>query len=232
MDETQKVSVLIIDDQIVDSLLDSFSRFNKGELRLPEGLPDSSTYVFERMGAAVSIAEAEEQLKEKWDIYIVDRLFPNITNGVKDRREEEDRSLFLLQSLKDLDVTGIRIVYTCHPDPENVIECMRLGAWDYIDKNDHHPVNSAKKVVISALKGLQAKEMLATRARLLAEGSGYVARNYQALEADHKGKFIALTRLGEEKWQMIPGDEATTLFGLYEILGERRMSVHIARIRG
>lgn len=230
MSVTRCAKVLIIDDKraAADSLVNAFEGFNQGTLKLPDAIPETLPCVFSET-EVLSIAEAKEVLDECYDVYVFDRLLPS---GALLDGGDVDMSTGFLLPLLDLSAKGLRIVYTAYPDPQNLIQCMRLGAWDYIDKNDHHPVNSVKKVVISVLLGLQAKEMETVRANLNAEGGGYIARNYRNLQAKHKGKFIALTRRGEEDWEMLPGDEATTLFGLYEILGERRMSVHIARFKG
>jgi len=221
--------VLIVDDNELmgANLENAFSRFSEPEFPPPEGV------AAEGMQFAVQRCHDEEAMstalrgQPDWDVFVIDRMF-----------NDTDLARSMLESLRDLQVKGIRIVWTAFPDGcpnhANLIECMRLGAWDYIDKNAprRQGEDAMTSVVASAIRGVRERDAWVGKAEVDRAGHQYVVDHYGEIYDKHKGKFVAFEKEeGTLDWRSVADDPS--LVGLYLKLreaGTDRKSVHITLI--
>lgn len=230
-DETDAITkrVLILDDDknMVKRLVEFFEKFNKGELKLSDEVTWFSRWRFETNFAAdeEGISTALKGLPLV-DVIVIDREFA----------ARRCLNLEILQTLKDLNQDCVRIIWTAHPELEDkphfseVINCMRLDAWDFIDKSETQYDNTFIDVVVSAIKGLEEKEALVAKERLDREAHEFVVKHYGQIYSEHKGNFMAYERDGQD-WKLVAKNES--LFGLYmelESRGKDRKKLHITLI--
>ena len=226
---------------MADNLVEAFRQFNKGTLPVPNGLCQIGCYYFEVEAVLIKVDKAKmdeqslfdvsKRLRRPWDVYVIDRLFGH-SQG--DRQKGEFKAVYFLESLRDLQVSGLRIVWTAFPDQtgfQNIIDCMRLGAWDYIDKNNPRHGDTFTDVVVSAVEGLQQREAWARQATVDQDGHQFVVDNYSEIYPAHKGNYVAFEKGAGGKWSIKPVAKAPSLFELYEILGENRGAFHITWVR-
>ncbi|HPO12135.1 MAG TPA: hypothetical protein PLI09_01715 [Candidatus Hydrogenedentes bacterium] len=229
MSETRSVKVLIVEDtpKMLANLSDAFERFNRKDIPLPDDVGDVSSYLFE-IAKASSYEELNEMLKNRdWNVYVIDRSF----GGNDQKIPENFIETALLLPLRDLQLSGLRIVWTAYPDGGNLIECMRLDAWDYLDKNKPQYVSTYIDVVVSALKGLQEKDALIRKGILDRDGHTFVIEHYGEIYAKHKGNFVAFERGQDNKWKLEAVAAAPNLFDLYQKLGTKRPLCHITWVQ-
>lgn len=216
-------SVLIVDDeeQLVKSLQDALRRLSEKGSALFEGLAKPKSVAFETDWCA----EPKDILKycggvPTWDFFVIDRMFGG-----------EDCASDLLLSLGNLPVQGLRIVWTAYADPRNAVECMRLGAWDYIDKNKPVHGDPITDVIVSVLDSLKDREARLRRAEIEREGHQFVADHYEQIYDAHKESFVAIGKDESGDWSPVADDPS--LFGLYQRLksaGYELDEVHITLI--
>ena len=197
LDKEQKSSLtfLIVDDEkpMTEAMLRAVKAFNKGELLTNEEAKLRNVR-FEPT-VAKSHPEVSDNLKGKasvWDIMVIDRKFP----------EHEDFNCNILIPLRDLGVKALKIIWTGYPDPSNLINCMRLGAWDYIDKNQSRHGNPCKDVIISALEGLEARRIEAKRAENVRLSSEFIRDNEVEIYKQYRGKFVAFEKDENGNWKL------------------------------
>jgi CheY-like chemotaxis protein len=215
-----------VDDEepMARNLHDAFRRLGKGELILPDGVCTGHEIALEAEWCQYPSHVGDVLCgNPNWDVFIIDRMFGG---------EKKDLVRTLLESLKDLQVKGVRIVWTAYPDQENLIQCMRLGAWDYIDKNMPPYGDAITGVIISAIQGLKQRDAWLEKAEIDDVGHQYVVENYSSIYAEYRGKFVAFEKRPESAdWLCAASDHS--LVGLYIKLaeaGKNRSSVHITII--
>ena len=196
------------------NLKNAFDRL--GELHLPQGVTKPTDLKFE-----TTICPTHELLDKylkmwhAWDVFVIDCRFG-----------EGRYSIPILESLRDLRQGGVKIVWTAYTEDQERIECMRLGAWSYIDKTAPMHENTFVDVVVEVLGGIRRNLITAQKMRLNAEGCDYIGRHYDKLCALHRDKFVAFEHR-DKQWRVM--GEADTLCGLYVGLqGSDRNGIFIA----
>jgi DNA-binding NarL/FixJ family response regulator len=228
------VNVLIIDDDpvIVEQLSDAFKRFNEDRLPIPGGGPPGPHPQFQT-DKCHTVENIDQYLhgSPEYGVFIIDKIFKN------EKGEKVDKNLLVLKSLKDLQVAGLRIVWTAYTEHFDVVQSMRLGAWDYIDKKSvrHEGGDTFTDVIESAVEGLQAHDLERQRARTNIEGQEFLAHNYGKIPATYKGAFAAFGRDPDGKWSLEPLASHPSLCGLYlalEMKGRKDLeNIHITFIQ-
>jgi len=222
---TRPYRVLIVDDDELmgANLENAFSRFSEPESPPPEGVAaEGMQFTVHRCQDAEAMSGALRGQPD-WDIFVIDRMIKGI-----------DILRSPLESLRDLQVKGVRIVWTAYPDHENLIQCMRLGAWDYIDKNAprRQGEDAMTSVVASAIRGVRERDAWVGKAEVDRAGHQYVVDHYGEIYDKHKGKFVAFEKEeGTLDWRSVADDPS--LVGLYLKLqeaGKDRRSLHITLI--
>jgi CheY-like chemotaxis protein len=80
------------------------------------------------------------------------------------RLEEIEEGLRAIEAHRRWNPSAVPIVFTAYPSLQNCVKAMRLGAWDYIDKNDAfreykdeggNPIPSIQVLLKSAKEGLE-----------------------------------------------------------------------------
>lgn len=228
-------TVLIIDDDIkmANELVETFERYNTDELRLPADL-EISQGIFFKPDYCQDPLVLSKKLQDipKWDVFVVDRMFGNTTSP------KNDKVISILKSLQDLSVNSVKIIWTAFPDENgyNLIECMRLGAWDYIikdKKDEQYNVGAMMQVVLSALRGLRTKEIREQKVITDREGHQFVVDHYAEIFSENKGYFVAFEKL-DKTWNQDPIAKSRSLYDLYERIKEQGKdinSLHITLIR-
>jgi CheY-like chemotaxis protein len=241
MTESNK-TVLIIDDdpKMANELSETFERYNAGELRLPTDLEVPQEVIFKPDYCQDPTILFKKVLDiPQQDILVIDRMFGRSPS------QNNDKGASVLRPLRDLRVNSIRIIWTAYPDESNLIECMRLGAWDYIPKDkkgkedrdkkskEEEPVGAMKRVVLSALRGLQEQERQKQKQAIDQQGCAFVVDHYGKIYPSCKGHFVAFERHDKE-WVLEPVAKSHSLYDLYERLSEQDKdvnSLHITLIR-
>jgi len=220
--------VLIIEDQIGEQFLDAFGRLNEDRLPIPDGLSRPKDVTFKTI-LCRHPKELDRYLRgtPDWDAFIIDKRF------IDGDREPQHLAQKVLESLRDLGVAGLRIICTAYPEPEDAVQCMRLGAWDYIDKTNPRHGSAIIDVAVSLLEGLRSIEKAALRTQTDQKGRQFIAENFDRLSQKYKGQFVAVGKSGgSEDWDVVAADES--LFGVYVKLdkaGVDRQSAHFTLIR-
>ena len=213
--------VLILDDNahgLASTLRDTFKKYNDGELyTLPPHVASMSRVRFD-----VTLKENTEDFvtclagTPSWDAYVIDNRFGTVAKAISINRP-----------LNDLQAPGLRIVWTGHPDPEvtptmprppkhqHIVECMRLGAWDYIIKGEPRYGDTCIDVIVSILEGLAEREKNAIRAQVDREGHEFVVQHYGEIYREHRGHFVAFAREGGQ-WQIKQKAKSPSLYDLYQ----------------
>ncbi len=220
--------VLIVDDNpdMTKELKEKFEEFNDGKITLSLELPSNIKWEFE-----VETADSPDTLikclhgRPSFDVIVLDRKFSGVYLAKS-----------LLHSLNDLQIDCLRIVWTAYPEPEpkNLIECMRLGAWDYLVKTKARYEDTYVDVIVSTIEGLHEKEVMLNKAKLDKDGHKFIVDNYDDIYSRHKGNFLAFEKDKEGNWQIEPVAKDQSLFGLYYQLkqGDRdRRDFHITWIQ-
>lgn len=227
-----KKRVLILDDikNMTDGLQKTFRQYNTGELEFeiapPEG--SASRWFFETEVAATRDRVCQSLNGDgPYDAYVIDRRF-----------SDEYLNLRILETLRDLQIAGIRIIWTAHKQIEgesegtDMIRCMRLGAWDYLDKREYRLSNTYEDVVFSTVEGLLSVQSSIYKERLKQDGNEFVLQYYEDIYECHKGHFLAFIRK-DESWIIDPVAKQKTLLGLYLQLKDDNIDnakVHITQI--
>lgn len=217
------IRVLIIDDdkEMTANLCDAFERYSKGKIILPEEMRHGRQWEF--LPECVFLPERmSEPLRARptWDIIVIDKMF-----------DGEPLSIEVLKSLRDLQVDAIRIVWTAYPEERDIIDSMRLGAWDYLDKKAPRHGDTFTDVIVSAIEGLQEKESQLRKAKIDREGHEFVVDHYGEIYPNHKGNFVAFGRDEQGNWNIEPLAKDPSLFGLYRKLGDiNHEEIHITLI--
>ena len=237
--------VLVIDDDttMTEELAATVAMYNEGTLPIPQSvsvLVQSAKCRF-HIEVAGKVEEAEEKLLEggsEWDIFVIDRKFDNTASG-----GYEWKDLYILEALRDLAAPGLRIVWTAHPnvaaagDPDdvshlqipNVIQCMRLGTWDYLDKKRPRYRSTFTDVIVSMIEGLCANELLRARMLVDMEGSRFVREHFASLAIQFSGSYVAFVNVTPGQWRVLASDRS--LVALYRKIagsGQARAETHVA----
>lgn len=224
MDESLEKTVLVMDDDedVADSIKDAFKMFADGKNGFKNVPKHTPRYKVEIESAPTQRA-INEHLKNylKYDAFIIDKRFV-----------DKDHSTNILAALRDLQVDAPRIVYTAHGDPLDLKRCMRLGAWDYVDKGQEAD-STIRSVVEATVLGLHEQLKSMARHRLDVEAHRYVREHTPEIIGRYAGRFLALQQVLPEanKWECIADDD--TLFGLYAELSANnvdRDTVHVTHI--
>ncbi|OHD13070.1 MAG: hypothetical protein A2086_04040 [Spirochaetes bacterium GWD1_27_9] len=129
---------------------------------------------FDRFDTATSYKEAIEKLKKThFDIIVTDMVM-----------EDEKSGLAIVSEFRDL--SPLVIVITAYPNTNYLKECMRAGAYDYIDKRDEDAMEQLIKSINESLKTLKNKNLKNDR------DAGFIENEYDNLYKQYKGKFIAI----------------------------------------
>ena len=172
-------SVVIIDDikKMSDELKDEFVN---GSLAKTSGYEFSVDQIF-------SVAELKENTfgLRRWDIIIIDRNF-NEGNAAPAFKEK-----IILWAALALYVDAIKIIWTAWSNPENMKDCMRLGAWDYIEKTTASGNSTFGRVVQSAVNGIHhhERQLKQEQTRRAAEE---LARTDRDMHKQCAGKLVAI----------------------------------------
>ena len=162
-----------------------------------------------------TVEEAERKLRgmvEQWDVFVIDRKF---SGDIKD--------IHLLEALRDLGVQGIRIVWTAFAEEEaqkdrftpNIVQCMRLGAWDYLNKKGARYGNTFTDVIVSALEGLADRLIATHRAEADVQPSRFVTEHFKEIYNEYKAQFVAFARDPAEGWKPLAAHPS--LYGLQRL---------------
>lgn len=217
--------VLIIEDneEMHRALRDAFDEFNENRLRLPAGIVRPKSIFFETHWCQhPDLISTYLKGTPIWDVFVIDRMFG-----------QEKLAVHLLRSLKELQAPGLRIIWTAYAVVENLIDCMRLGAWDYLNKNDPRFGDTFMDVVVSAIEGIREMEMQLQKAEIDQNGNKFVVDNYHQIYGMHKGNFVAFAKDDQGNWKIEPVAKDPSLAGLYlklEDAGKDHTKVHITLI--
>ncbi len=168
--------VLIIEDDLENSKL------------LKEEFEQANDYSFQ-----VEITKKKEDgiclLEQKeYDVVVIDRLLQGKWGEFE-----------LLKAIADHLYDPVIIIWTAYfnadsptaEQMENLKECMRLGAWDYISKRDEKErIDTYEIVVASAVKGLRKLERQRQTAQSLSPE--VLDELLRKAEKEHLGKWIAI----------------------------------------
>jgi len=226
--EILKKKVLICEDkeEHIKELMDSFNEYHK---------EPSRKYDFV-ITPAKTIQEVSEHLKghPDWDVVVIDREFPE-----RDSQDSQFWEKHILKPLFELFSDAIRIIFTANSGAndqylnQNLIEAMRMGAWDYIDKNiprDKSLGDSYEDLVVSVVKGLIEKEK-EEKHKILSDEAFYWIKNHsQELYEKYQGNFVGLIKKGEDTWECKEEFTNESLFNLIASLEEKEIpydKVHI-----
>ena len=127
----------------------------------------------------IETADGVETAKEKaknshFDVIVTDMIMGNT------KKEGYE----LVEYFKDL--SPLVIVITAHPETEHLKECMRAGAYDYIDKAEKSPFKKVAASISEGLKTLKKKNLFPDK------NSIYVKDNFEELRKKYPGKYIAV----------------------------------------
>lgn len=124
----EKKKLLIVDDEEV--VLNSLVRSFKG----------AQHFEFETTAVLDLMEMVRQELEEvEFDVWIVDLGF-----GPSDR--ELDYLGFMALDRSELPRADMRIVYSGHPEIENVVRAMQLGATDFVSKSECPPHKLVERV--------------------------------------------------------------------------------------
>lgn len=219
-----EIKVLIIDDEpgMARNLMDAFRRFDPKEIRsrfsehkrqiapgVERLLSQNCKFLPHCIESVERIGSGLLGLLHEWDVFVIDRNFGG-----------NYRDLFMLESLRDLGTSAVRIVWTAFGDKPaahdavtpNIIQCMRLGAWDYIDKRESRFGNTMTDVVISAVEGLARREQEDRRALINVKASQCLAQD-EKLRQQYAGQFVAFIEETPGSWRALVS--SPSLYGLY-----------------
>jgi hypothetical protein len=222
MGEVSRKRVLIIDDEAIGSnLKDAFDRLNKGKLPLPVNFAKPGDVEFEAH-ICPRPDLVNDRLKDPlgWDIFVIDCKFAGGRYAIP-----------ILESLLDIREQGLKIVWTAYPEEQEKTECMRLGAWSYLDKRMPTYGNTCIDIIVEVLEGMRRSPIASEKMRLNNDGCEYVSKHYDELYAQYGGKYVAFERSGEQ-WTVIGEEE--TLYSLYVGLkgaGKDRNKVFITLLK-
>jgi ActR/RegA family two-component response regulator len=208
------VNVLIIDDDrvMVAQISDAFKRFNENRLPIPGDTPRGPRLKFE-VKACYAVEDLDQFLHglPEYSVFVIDRSF------ITEPGQKDYQNLHILRSLNDLHVAGLRIVWTAYPELDDAVQCMRLGAWDYLDKKSvrHEGGDTFTDVILSAVEGLRAQDLQMQRSRTNIEGQEFFVQHRADICAAYGGNYAAFGRDSNENWELEPLAFHRTLLGLY-----------------
>jgi chemotaxis response regulator CheB len=220
--------VLVVDDDstMVADLRDACNRFNGGKLSSwPKGIPKPKDVRLELdvLTDAKKIADKLRGVPEKWDAFVID-----------DKFGAEHLATAILEPLNDLQVPGLRIVSTAYADEaglDGAIRCMRLGAWDYLNKERARYSDAFTDVIVSLFQGRREAELQSQKAKIDQEGHDFVVEHYGDIYKKYKNNFVAF-KPGRKPWRIVA--HHPSLYGVYRMLKKDhidRNSVHITLIQ-
>lgn len=235
--------MLVIDDNgtMAQELMNACARLNADTLPLPEQVRLVGTRYRIECEWCATVAEAElryESFAGASDVFVIDRKFDAEQGKAKG---DDIKDLCVLATLRDMGLLGIRIVWTAwprepssdHPEIPNIVQCMRLGAWDYLDKNSARHGNTYTDVIVSAIEGIEHQRKLQRRAETDRDGSRYVSAHFAGIQAKYKGNYVAFRRSPEKADEWVASDFNPSLWGLYRGLHAKaieRDQVYVTRI--
>jgi len=142
-------------------------------------------------GAALHLLRAEENLDHPYDLLTVDMRIPRVYGEpAMDRMGRH-----ILQSFKWMAPKTEVIVYTAYPRNRDCVECLRMGAYDYIPKLDEAG-NDGLTVLVDA-----ARHILYPSPD---DNEAWLSENISELSRHFGGKVIGVFKLKDVK-----GDHAT-----------------------
>lgn len=159
------VKILLIDDEVVDVIDECLE-----DLKIPD--VNLCTDKVDNFKDAVKKIEEQKQKKQFYEIVIVDMKM--------DGSEEKGLDVVVLP------LPSIKIVLTALASVENCIKCLRLGVYDYIDKNSiqYDPFERLKEAI---------KNGLADRLKEPVDPfTQWKEDNNSRLNAVYKGQYIAV----------------------------------------
>lgn len=159
------VKILLIDDEVVDSIYECLE-----DLKIPD--INLHTDKVDNFKDAVKKIEEQKQKKQFYEIVIVDMKM--------DGSEEKGLDVVVLP------LPSIKIVLTAIASVENCIKCLRLGVYDYIDKNSiqYDPFERLKESVKNGLDD-RLKEPVDPFTQ-------WKEKNDSILNTNYKGQYIAV----------------------------------------
>lgn len=162
--------------------------------------------------------EAIDALKKAFfDLIVIDMRLYQVERG----------GLRIVRQVLNWSASAIPIIYTAHPSYPDCVRAMRLGAWDYIEKN---ATDSLQTVLASARQGLEEKlSRPSADERWFQENlqelqdkfGGEVVAVIDGQVVDHAGSYERLM----ERVKMRKMDEKLPLFALVTVAGVGRSEV-------
>lgn len=221
----EKTALVMDDDEsIANAIQDAFKAFAEGHI-LSECVPKIAHRYKIDVECATNAKFISDRLRNfsKYDVFIIDKRFV-----------DKDHTIEILSALQDLHVNSLRIVYTAYGNELDMKECMRLGAWDYIDKGQDSKA-TILDVVNSTILGLYEQSKSTSKRKLDIEAHKYIKEHAKEIVQQYRGEFLAFKQTKPETntWQCIANNDS--LFGLYTKLSSINVDrdlLHITHIDG
>lgn len=160
-----RINILVVDDEVAETIKE-----NLEDVKLNDAV--FSIQSFMKSQDAIDDINAQKEKKKFYDVVILDMKMDGI----------EERGIDIL----DLNLPSLNIVLTARAAVENCVKCLRLGAYDYIDKNSTK-YDPMERLIESIKKGLSCRQQ-----EQISPFEKWWKENRSALADEFKEKYLAI----------------------------------------
>ncbi|MBF0606770.1 MAG: response regulator [Magnetococcales bacterium] len=135
---------------------------------------------------ALSILEEDSKKEGRFDVVVIDLFFPP-DEEPKDREVLKGRKILEKENLSEISryFPKVKIVFSAHPDTEYVVEAMKLGACNYIVKEDKDGMTAFERLLNVA------KEELKQRGFVHEPDYDYMNKHFDEWRENYYNEYLA-----------------------------------------